>query len=236
MKKITLILNFAGLLAFSANAFAGGCAPGEPCWEPVRPRERVVQPPVREVVPPPPPVRMEKKAPVAPMEEKTSSGIQFGISPGINVLHMDCEEAQIAPAIYFDVRQKNSPLNLRVGVEGAAFDAEQYKFNNPQTEFGTSEPDVDLIRVPVMLEYGVPVGEDLTAFVGAGPALEIIDGDRSDTTVSLQVGSRLEYSVNDDIGVSVNAGYIWGEGDYGNEDIDLDGAYTGANVTWKLGN
>ena len=243
-KYLKCIFSFLALsLMLDANtASAGGCAPGQPCWEePVkqkrtrRPdaptRNEVVKP--RAAVPAPAKEMMEDKVAMEESFEETESALT--LAAGINVLYFDCEDTTVAPGIFADYRPDSElPVNIRLGVEGTEVDVDQFDFGlNAAAAAGT---DFNFIRIPLSVEYVMDVAEETKVFIGGGPDLIDISGDYDDTIVGLHLGARVQQDITERIGVSLGAGYLFAEADADDfdEDLDLDGAYTGVHLTADL--
>ena len=246
-KILSLCLVATWMVTQVSAAFAGGCAPGMPCWEDEAPKVRRPAPTKPEVMKPKAaPEVMEKKMmdveePEEVSLEEDGSGPSLALSAGVNVLYFDCEDTSVAPGIFADYRPSaDLPVNIRLGVEGTEIDAaEQFDFRGGSSfALGSedSNPDFTFIRIPLSVEYVKDVSEDTKVFVGGGPDLISISGDESDTLVGLHLGARVQKDITDNIGVSLGAGYLFAEGDVGDadEDLDIDSAYTGVHVVANL--
>lgn len=236
MRKLPLAILLVSMgLAFPINAIAGGCAPGEPCWE--DPPKKIMKPRPAPAVVAPAPIPEEVQeaptpAPVA-MKEK-DGGLVLGLSAGVNVLTFKCEDTHVAPALYLDAGHDDLPLNMRLGVEGVDLaDSEQYK-HTPESEWFQEEPNFTLIRLPLSLEYVQAIGEKTQVLVGGGPDLLILSGEANDTTVGFHLGARIRQALTDSLGVSVGGGYLWGEADVRSEHYDLESAYIGTDLSYRF--
>ena len=230
-KYILISILFAGLTTFSINnANAGGCVEGEPCWKQYnKPVTRA--PAVREVVPEAAP-EMVKEEPIAIIEDDSFPYI--ALSTGLNVMHHDCHEARVATGVYADYRPSDDlPLNLRLGVEASNINANQFEFT-PSSQFFQDQPDFVFIRIPLSIEYVAPIAEQTDFLIGGGPDIIHTSGNGADGNVGFHLGARFVQSLTDNITASVGAGYLWGETDARGEDLDLDGAFTGASIGYRF--
>lgn len=241
MKKSILVSTVlvAGLVMTGIpSAFADGCAPGEPCWEKYKPRpvrrEAVAPAPVvREVAPAP---VMLKKEPVTLRQEIVEDVSEYSllVSAGANVMYYNCHDTQIAGGIYGDVRKEGLPLNFRTGIEISNLNATDFFFQ-PDSAFFQEEPDFVLVRIPISLEYVIPVSEETEVLVGGGIDLIQTSGRGSDGDVGGHLEARLVQDLGSDISASVGTGYLWANTDTeGGENLDLKGAYTGASIGYKF--
>ena len=228
--KSLIVFSFLSSFFFVAQpAFAGGCAPGEPCYGQFRKPTKPTPPPaVEEEVIESAPAADEK-----PAMSPVSSGLRTSVAGGINVLFFDCEDAAVAPGIYANYRIADAPLNIRLGFEGTRFKAEQWRFatNQPFEQ----EPNINYFRFPLALEFVAPIIGDATElFVGAGPELDVINGTGNDTDVGWHVGARIEHAVADNLGLSLSSGYSWSDMKMSGEEVDLDSAYVGTHLTYNF--
>lgn len=220
----------------ASSAYAGGCAPGQECWEePVRRAPKVTRPATPEKqMEAPADVAEPTPEPLAMIDEDSDAGSRFGIAAGVNVLYFDCEETEVAPGIFVDYQPSaDLPINLRLGVEGTSVGgAEQFRFRE-DTAF-TEDPDFTLVRIPLSIEHITEISEDLRFFIGGGPELIDVSDDVDDTLVGLHLGARVQQQFTDSLGVSVGAGYIFAEADDDTtgEEVDLDSAFTGVHLTY----
>lgn len=224
------------------SAYADGCAPGEPCWEqykpqPMRREAPAPAPVVREVIPTPSrqviPTAAPVAAPVVMMDKE--SPYSFALSGGANILFNDCHDESFAVGAYGDVRKEGLPLNFRLGVEVAHLNATQFAFT-PSSDFFGEEPDFAYVRIPLSVEYIVPVSEKTEFLVGGGPDLIHTSGNGADLEVGAHIGARFVRDVGENLTASVGAGYLWAENSAGNggEDLGLDSAFTGASLGYKF--
>ncbi|OVE80165.1 hypothetical protein BVY02_01085 [bacterium J17] len=227
LNNYSIVVVFGLTLAVAApiqSASAGGCAPGDPCWEePAAPADVVP-------APDPEPMVIEEPAP-APAPEPEGE-LHLGLSAGVNVLYFDCEDTMVAPGVFLDVAHDDLPLNFRVGVEGGTGEIEQFRFN-PDSRL-QNDVDFNFVRIPFSLEYVQSVGEESAVHIGGGPDLFTVSRDISDTDVGMHLGARFVQGITDTLGISVEAGYLWAEANDKGEDIDLDSAYTGVHLNIDL--
>ena len=239
---------FFGIFLFTSQAaFAGGCVPGQPCYDDLRndyQRPARVAPPVvdTEVIPPAAP---SYEAPVVSkrnahkMEEKSTGKMYFGIGPSINTLFFDCEDTAVAPGIYADIGRTDFPINFRVGVEGTTFDMKQHEFT-AGTELG-GMPNTNFIRIPASLELKVPVTEKTNLFAGGGADLIHVDSSSNETYVGYHAEGRVVRSITENLGLSLNGGYLFaddadikGPGASADESVRFDSAYVGVQINLNL--
>lgn len=166
------------------------------------------------------PVAADKKA-----EQRAATEWKHRLSPGVNVWMFDDEDSEVAPALHYDFWNTDTPLNYRVGVEGAHLDLEQDNAAGLADGPGR-EPRVTFVRIPFAVEYRHALGDALTWYIGGGPDLNIFANDASDTQVGGHLGTRLGWNFDEHWGISVDAGYMWANIDESETgDVNLDGAY-----------
>jgi hypothetical protein len=120
-----------------------------------------------------------------------------------------------------------TPVNLRIGVEGAGINSEQKKFTRASRHFG-EEPDINFYRVPISAEYVIPVGEATTLYAGGGVDIIRINGAVDDTDVGGHLETRVRQNLTQKVSVSGSAGYLFANAQGNNKErFDLDTAYTG---------
>ena len=217
---------------------AGGCAPGQDCYEDAALKKTRPAGVTSEVISP---VDADpEEVPEAASEASSDdSGLNLAIAAGVNVLYFDCEDAAVAPGIFVDYQpDEDLPINIRFGVEGTQVDdAEQFQFR-VNTALSQTSPDFDFIRIPLSIEHVTELGDHTNLFIGGGPDLIIVDGDNNidDTIVGLHLGARVQQDITEDFAVSLGAGYLFAEADAGDDDeeFDLDGAYTGVHFVANL--
>jgi len=249
MKNTGLLIGLliSVILLSAGTAMAGGCAPGQPCWEQFnKPRKKVIREPVRreEFIQERAPV--EVPTPVPPLEEPVALDVEsgdfgLGIAGGVNVLFLNCEDTAVAPSIMVDYQPDSElPLNIRTGVELGSIDGEQFFFT-PESQFFQDKVDLSVVRIPVSLEYVKPVSEQTKLFFGGGPSLLVVTGDADnsgidvdDTDVGWHLAARVQQQVTDWIAVSLEGGYMFAELDAEGEDLDLDSAFTGVHLVAVL--
>lgn len=237
LHKTVLTLSGIGLglalVAAPSVSLADGCAPGEACWNTPKKKQMIKPAPAAPVAPAPmeePMVKEEAPAPVM-MEEK--GGLNFGIAAGVNVLFFKCEDTEVAPAVYVDVKHDDAPINVRLGVEGARIEAEQFRFT-PGSQFQDGDSDFNFFRIPLSVEYVQPIAEKTEVLVGGGPDLIILRDAANDTTVGFHLGARVRQGLTDNLGLSVGGGYLFAEPEVKNEDFDADSAFVGADVSYRF--
>ena len=246
--RLAIVGALAVSLLSAGTAFAGGCAPGQPCWEQFnKPRKRTVREPVqREEIIQRPQRIIETPTPVPPLEEPVSLDVEpsdfgLGIAGGLNVLFLTCEDTAVAPSIMLDYQpSKDLPLNIRAGAELGSIDGEQFFFT-PESQFFQDNLDLTVVRIPVSLEYVTPIGEGTKFFIGGGPDLMVVSGDADnsgvdvdDTDVGLHLSARVQQQITDGIALSLEGGYLWAELDAEGEDLDLDSAFTAVHLVAAL--
>ena len=188
------------------------------------------------VAPPPAapePVVYRDPVPV-PVEEDCGCTPNARISGGVPIWFFNQENSQLAGAgAALDVWCDEAPINLRVGVEGRHMylgqDSAQFA-----REFDDKTPRITFIRIPFAAEYMFKVGEDTTAFIGGGPDIIHTANDISETNVGLHVSGRLYQAITKDIGVSVEAGYMWGQVDGQGGNVKLDNAFVTPMIGYQF--
>ncbi len=167
----------------------------------------------REAVP------MEEAMPAKPLPE--SCGWNTRLSAGTPVWFFDEEDNEVAPGIYLDAWDCNVPLNYRVGVEFRHLDLEQENAAGLGETPG-ADPEVTFVKIPFAVEYYQELSDDLTWFIGLGPDILNLANDISDTSVGMHISTRVHYAFNEHWGASLDWGYMWGDLDGDNGDIEMD--------------
>ena len=70
--------------------------------------------------------------------------------------------------------------------------------------------------------------------LGGGPDLIHTSGNGSDGNVGFHLGARVVKDITENLNASVGAGYLWADTDPAGEDLDLDGAFTGASIGYRF--
>lgn len=185
--------------------------------------------------------RLDERIPVPAERREDSraaavreSGWGMRVSPGLTVHMFDEEDTDVAGAVFFDVWERETPLNFRVGAEVGHMDFDQ---DNAVGSFeaGRDKAEVTYVRIPFAVEYIVPVADEMNLYLGGGPDILTSANDVDDTSVGGHLGARLGYDFADNWGVAVEAGYQWNEleGRDG-KDLDLDGAYISPLLTYTF--
>lgn len=158
------------------------------------------------------------------MRVKETCGWKTKLSPGVSIWMLDEEDTEVAPALHMDFWNCDTPLNWRVGVEGAHVNLDQDEAASLADGPGR-EPRVTFMHIPFALEYMHALNDKVTWYIGGGPDLNIYANDASDTQVGGHLGTRIAYNFNEHWGFSVDGGYMWAGIDEKDADVDLNGAY-----------
>ena len=232
MKKsilITSLLFVGSALVAVPSAFAGGCAPGQPCYEQYQTKKRMKDKAAMAEK------TMEKhamKKEKAAMMDKDSD-YSLNLSTGVNVLYFDCQDATVAGGVYADVRKADLPVNFRVGVEVSHLNATEHAFT-PSSSFAGEEPDFTFVRIPFAVEYVAPVAEDTELFLGGGPDIIHVSGNGADGNVGGHLEARIVKEIGENLNASFSTGYLWSSADVGTERLGLNSAYTGAAIGYRF--
>ena len=226
LRLFTLVM----LMAMAQTAFAGGCFPGDPCYDkPVVRKERVIVPAPKRMIEKP----MAKKIvePVAAVEDECCWSSTLGI--GVPVYLFDEEDTDAGGGLYANFTRCN--LNLRVGAEVSHIDLDQPSAQT-SAEFAGRRVDLTYVRIPLAVEYVVPLAEDTNVFLGGGPDLIATANDISEFSVGAHLGARVAHDITEKVGVALEAGYMWGEIDSenGGGDVDLNGTYITPSVYYRF--
>lgn len=173
-------------------------------------------------------------APVAmPPKEMSSCGWGTRVSVGVPVWFFDDEDTEVGAGGYLDVFNCDMPLNFRVGVEGTHMNVNQPGSAAIQ-EAPNKEAELSFYRIPFALEYMTPVMEATTLYLGLGPDLIRTANDLSEFTVGMHLSARVLYEFDNNFGVGVEGGYMWGEVDGPAGDINLDNAFVIPTVSYRF--
>lgn len=215
-----------------SSAFADGMVEDKPKARAKKPAPRPAAPivetlpaPVAEPAPEPV-VYRERPAAAAAVEEDCGCTPNARISAGVPMWFFNQENSELAGAgAALDVWCDEAPVNLRVGVEGRHMYLSQESAQFAR-EFDDKTPRITFIRIPFAAEYMFKVGDATTAYLGGGPDIIHTANDISETSVGMHVSGRLHHAITKEIGVSLEAGYMWGSIDGQNGDnIKLDNAF-----------
>jgi hypothetical protein len=179
---------------------------------------------------PPEPEPVVYREPVPAVEEDCGCTPNARVSAGVPIWFFNEENNLAGAAAALDVWCDEAPINLRVGVEGRHMYLGQDAARFAQ-EFDGKTPRITFIRIPFAAEYMFKAGESTTAYLGGGPDIIHTANDVSETSVGMHLSGRLHYAITKEVGVSLEAGYMWGRIDGEGEDIKLDNAF----VTPMLG-
>lgn len=145
-------------------------------------------------------------------------------SAGYGVWFFDEEDNQGFPALYGDMFCPADSLNFRVGIEGRHMDLHQPNAQSSAEWIGKTT-SITLIRIPFAVEYYHELSPHWSMNLGGGPDILNVANDISDTSVGMHLGGRIHYAFTANWGVSLDAGYMWGEVNSSGGDINLDQAY-----------
>ncbi|MCB0321002.1 MAG: porin family protein [Bdellovibrionales bacterium] len=203
----------------SAPCFADGCLPGEPCYE-----KPAAKAPVVEPAPVAPAMEAPSVEPIAAPAE-TCSGWGNRVSVGAPIWFFQDEGDEVGGGVYFDLYPCCYPVNLRVGAEVNHMNADQASALTA-AEWNGRPANLTFVRVPFAVEYDLELGDRAHLFVGGGPDIINTANDVSDTSVGLHLSARALYEFTNHLGLSVEAGYMWGEVET-NEggDLSLDNTF-----------
>ncbi len=222
MKKI-LFISVLLSLTLTNTLLADGCLPGEPCWDPPRRAPEVVYESEPEVIyeTPQPTYVPEPQAPVevepVPMMKKSSWNL--GLEPGVAAFMHRCWGTEVAPSLMFNIGREDSPWNVRTG-------AQWYDLSDTALNIGF---ETDIIRIPLLLEYGMEVSNTAKLMLGGGINGILVDGfagQSDDEFIGGSLGVRYVQSLMDNIDLSVAGEYLFAESDIktgDGEDLLLDG-------------
>lgn len=166
-------------------------------------------------------------------EEAKASEWLFGVAPGATVFMFDEESGgEVFGALYAEVSHSSVPLNFRTGVEFGGFESDQ---DSVISAAGIQDADVGFIRVPLSVEYVLPVTESAKLFLGGGGDFIRVDDVPSDNVVGVHASARAQYNFTDLLGLSVEGGYLWAEADLDDHgDFELDGPYISTLLTFNF--
>lgn len=216
--KISLV----GALLFASVAFADGI------WD--EPVKKSAPKPAAPVAAAP---AAEPEAKPIVMDDSEDCEWKTRFSPGVTVWFFDEEDTSVGPNLSFEAWRTDIPLTYRVGFEIRHLDLDQDAALG-SAEWPGKQTKITYVRVPFSLEYRHEMG-DTTLFAGGGPDIVNAANDVSDTAVGAHLGLRLHHAFNQNWGVSVEGGYMWGEleGRDG-QDIVLDGAYVNPSLAYTF--
>ena len=233
LKSFRSLLSTAAVacaLAVPAVAFADGM-PNE------RPRARAprkVEAPAPVVVAPvaAPVVRAAPQA--VPVEQECGCTDHYRLSGGLPVAFFAKESNLPLAGAALDFWCDELPINFRIGVEGR-----HMYLGQDNAEFAREAPDkttrVTYIRIPFAAEYMAPLDEATTLYVGGGPDIVVTANDISETGAGMHLSSRVHYAFTDELGVSLEAGYMWaGVDGQGGQNIRLDSAFVSPMLTYTF--
>ena len=166
-----------------------------------------------------------KQMPVYEQTEDCGCG-NVRLSGGVATWFFNQESAtRPGAAAALDYWCDNLPLNFRVGVEGRHMHVGQNSADFAR-EWATKTTRITYIRVPFSLEYRTALDKETTFFFGGGPDIIHTANDFTETGVGMHLSARVHYAFNPSLGVSLEAGYMWGsvDGEKGRE-VRFDNAF-----------
>lgn len=179
--------------------------------------------------------RIPIQEPREPMREpvREEGNWNHRLSAGVAVWFFDHEDTEAGPAGFYDVWHDDMPLNFRVGIEGRHLYLSQ---RNAQSiaEAPGKTPDITFLRIPISVEYALPLQERFTMFFGIGPDIIRVANDTSDWDVGMHLSTRLHYDITEHWGVAVEGGYFWADVDAPGPDIELDSAYVTPMIAYTF--
>ncbi|MCI5065206.1 porin family protein [bacterium] len=207
-------------LGLASAALADGCLPGEPCYEAPAKMEKAA-PPLEE----PAVMGKEMDFQEAAATEEVCDGWANRLSAGAPIWFFQEEGTEVGGGLYLDTYSCCQPYNFRIGAEVNHMDADQ-----PNALTAAERPDkvaeLTFVRIPLSVEYVVPVANRTNLFFGLGPDIITTANDISDTGVGMHISARLLHDFTDHFGLAVEAGYMWGEVEAGEGgDVDLDNTF-----------
>ena len=220
--KVSLAsLSLSLSLTFSpAFVSADGMFEDRPKAKPARVVAPVVAPvPVQE------PSFVEVKT-VQYVEEPCGCTGNMRLSGGVPVYFFEQESAnRPAAGMALDYWCDEMPVNFRVGVEGRHMWVGQ-----GAADYAREAPEktarITYIRIPFAVEYMTSLGESTTGYIGGGPDIINTANDFSETGVGMHISGRLHYAFTNSLGVSLEAGYMWGSVDaQGDDHVDFNNAF-----------
>jgi hypothetical protein len=177
-------------------------------------------------------IPMEEPMPVATAVERCGWGTR--LSTGLPVHFFKDESTEAMPGLYLDVFPCETPINLRVGMEGIHMSLKQDGADY-YAEWFDKNTKISYYRIPLSFEYAANVADNTTFYLGGGPDLIRTANDLSDFTVGGHLSGRLGYEFTNRVSLAVEAGYQWGrvEAD-GGPKMNLDGAYVTPTVGYRF--
>ena len=196
----------------------------------------VVYPPqkraVRPLPPPAPEAARQEHNAAAVMEPDCDWG--YRVAGGVPYWMFDKENNQSGAGVYADAFNNGRRINLRAGIEGRHMYLGQDPARSAQ-EFEGKTTRITYMRIPLSVEYIVPLDEDRTQFFfGGGPDIVHTANDIESTTVGAHLSARLLYNFDPNWGVAIEGGYMWGNAKRTGKDVNLDGAYVTPTLNYTF--
>jgi opacity protein-like surface antigen len=164
---------------------------------------------------------------------KESCGWGARLSGGAPVWVFQDQDTEVGGGLYLDVFPCETPINFRIGGEITHMDLTEDSAQ-AYAEFPGKTPRITYVRIPISVEYMLPVAEETTLYLGGGPDLIRTANDVSDFTVGGHLGGRLMYEFENNLSLSVDGGYMWATVDDGRGDVNLDGAYIVPTIGYRF--
>ena len=218
--KSLLALLVAFITVFPTSAFAGGCAPGEPCWETMKPKKRMAPPPAAPVDMDEP-VLERKPVPATPVTMREAA--PFSLLPYFAYYEYDCPTQGIGAGVKLSY-QLTEDMPLAISAAGEFYDFE--------LRYVGDKFDGTLFRLPVSLEYRAPIAEHLRLVPYVGAHLLVLSGldgsHDTDPELGVHAGLRAEIPIHENIGLFVGTEYAVADMEasgtsVGKRNLDLDG-------------
>lgn len=188
---------------------------------------------VEEVVVPPPVAREEPKpAPAVITEVPCDWGVR--LAAGVPVWFFDKESNLPGAGGYVDFFSNEAQINFRIGVEGRHMYLTQEAAESA-AEFTDKVTRITYIRIPFSVEYIVPIDHNVTQlFLGGGPDLIHTANDIESTDVGGHLSARLLHNLDENWGVAVEGGYMWGDARRPGKNVNLDGFYVTPTLNYTF--
>jgi hypothetical protein len=157
----------------------------------------------------------------------------FRLSAGMASWFFEKENNLSAPSLALDFWRSDVPLNIRLGIEGR-----HMYLGQDAAIFAQEAPEkttrITYLRIPFALEYIQPIAEDTNVYLGGGPDILHSANDVSETSVGGHIGARIHVALTEDVGLSIEGGYMWARLDGDSKSIVLDGAYVTPAIAYTF--
>lgn len=195
----------------------------------------MVYPPKRGVVAPAAPV-VAREEPVQTAPEIIDSDCDWGfrLAAGVPVWFFDEESELPGAGLYADLFNNGRRVNFRIGVEGRHMYLGQEEAESA-SEFPGKTPRITYMRIPLSAEYIVALdGDGTQLFLGGGPDIVHTANDIESTEVGAHLSARVLHNFDENWGIALEGGYMWGSADMPGDDVNLDGAYVTPTLNYTF--